>query len=184
MSRNEQIAAGLKAVGVPISTFKTTLVLQGAPDLHEMVLSGKFRDQTNPLGVFMYPRVQRDATRARTLFGLMAKETYLSGTRVAFVSVSDMFLGTREQRDDRLMDKADEAAAVFLVDFYEAGAAFPYGSEKSAFFRSWVRRKTAEGASVSFLSDTSPEKITGWWSPSFLAFIQEATYEYCVGSQG
>lgn len=182
MNKNEQIAAGLKASGIPVSTFKTTLNLQGAQDLHEMVVSGRFRDQANPQGVFMHPDVQRNAIRARLLFGLMAKETYLSGTRVAFLSVSDMILGSHEQRDYALLDKADDASAVFLLDFYEEGAAFPYSSEKSAYLRSWVRRKTAEGVSVSFLSDANFDKITGWWSPAFLSFIQDSTFVYSVGA--
>lgn len=178
MNRDDAIRQGLQAAGVPVQVYGTTLAKEGAMDLREMLIARRFSDPKKPEGVFVYPDKRALAIQARKIFGLMAKEMYLSGTTVCWLHTA-AFLDS-VQVDEDLMEKAGSAQAVFLVDFYEAGAKFPFTPVEATKLRYWIRRKFEAGATVSFFSDTAFDKITDWWSPAFLEFVRGYTMDYVV----
>lgn len=179
MNRDDAIRQGLQAAGVPVQVYGTTLAKEGAQDLREMVIAKRFCDPKKPEGAFVYPERRALASQARKIFGLMAKEMYLSGASVCWLHTA-AFLDSVHGDDHDPMEKANSAQAIFLVDFYESGAKFPFTAVEATKMRYWIRRKFEAGATVSFFSDTAFDKLTDWWSPSFLEFVRGYTIDYVV----
>ncbi len=179
MNRDDAIRQGLRAAGIPVQVYGTTLMREGQPELRELVSARRFTDPSNPMGVFLYPETRNAAMQARKVFGLIAKEVYLSGTPVAWMSLA-AFLGlyAADSQDD--MEKAAQAKAVFLTDFYETGAQPPFSAQDATRLRYWVRSRVENGTSVSFLSDAPLDKASVWWPPTFLDFLRGCTIPHAV----
>lgn len=180
MNRDDAIRQGLQAAGVPVQVYSTTLAKEGATDLRTLMASGRFSDPKNPQGVFVYPETRTLAAQARKVFGLLAKEMYLSGTSVCWLHTAVFLENPYSEGVQEIMEKANDAQAVFLVDFYEQGAKFPFSPVEATKLRYWIRRKFEAGSMVSFCSDTSFDKAAEWWPASFLEFVRGYTTDYVV----
>ena len=69
----------------------------------------------------------------------------------------------------------EDVRMVFILDFYEEGAPFPYSPMIAAKIRAWIRAKFEGGGAVSFLSDGPLDKALAWWPQSLLGFINDHT---------
>lgn len=183
LSRDEAILAGLRASGVPPQAIKTTLEREGAGDIRRMVLDKTFCDKRNPLGLFVYPARMAELTRARLLFALTAKEMYLTGSRVQVVPVSTFLARDDDPLAQEDFERAYEAQAVFISEFFEKDTPAPFNAEAVARIRHWIRRRVTAGVSVFYLSDVPLKNTTPWWAESFQAFVTQHTQPYEVKAQ-
>lgn len=180
MDKNDAIRQGLRAAGIPVQVYGTTLVNEGAQELRDMVTARRFCDPRRPEGLYLYPERRADAMQARRLFGLVAKEMHLTATSVYWLSLASFLSLSQGYGADEEVERAERAQAVFLCDFYEAGAPFPFSPQDATRLRYWIRRKFEGGGTVSLLSDTALTKVNDWWSPTFLDFIRGYTVSYAV----
>lgn len=180
MNRDEEIRQGLRAAGVPEGVFKKTLKTENAEPLREMITSGAFVRDGATTGIFLHPSKRTEAARARTIFYLLAKEMFLSGTTVYCIPVIrllEAMNGTDHTMESMMLEKV---RMVFITDFYEEGAPFPFSAQDAGRLRLWVRSRFEEGKGVSFLSDTPLARAGSWWSEGFLGFIGGSTVAHSV----
>jgi len=180
LTKDEEIRTGLKSSGVPEATFYTTLVLENASDLRELIVSRSLLRKGAAKGVYVYPKAKANTTRARKLFYLVAKEMFLTGTTVFCVSLTRLveLLNSEDYFGDAA--SIDKVRVVFLLDFYEEGAPSPLTPSDAAKVRTWVRQRFEEGNAVSLLSDSPLDRCAPWWPVSFLGFLNENVYTYAV----
>lgn len=180
MNRDEEIRIGLRNAGVPETVLSTTLLKEQAPTLREMVADKKLIRQRSTSGLFMFPKKRDDASHARKLFYLFAKELFLSGTTVYCIPLSRLLtaITTDDMEGDAVM--VEQVRMVFVLDFYEEGAQCPLDAAAAAKLRTWVRAKFEQGGAVSFLSDGPAERCSAWWPASFLGFINDNVVTHAV----
>lgn len=174
MIRDDDIRQGLSAAGIPAVAMSTTLPKEGAPQLRQLIVEGVLRP---PRGVFLYPKSKTKASAARTLFYLVAKELFLSGVSVYCIPLSRLvsLLSNYDSEDENAAAMVDRVRAVFVLDFFEDGAPFPLQAWEAAKLRSWIRARVEAGVSVSFLSDSSPDRCGLWWPSSFMGYVCDST---------
>ena len=173
MNKDDEIRIGLKNAGIPETVFSTTLQKEGATTLREYVKEGSLLRPRSTSGIFLYPSKKDAATHARKLFYLFAKELFLSGVTVCCLPLSRLLDAINS---DELVGEAirvEQVRMVFVLDFYEDGAPFPFSPTDAAKLRSWVRARFEAGNAVSFLSDATIDRCSLWWPSSFLGFISD-----------
>ena len=180
MNRDEEIRQGLRMAGVPEGVFKKTLITEDAKPLREMITGGTLVRDGATTGIFLHPAKRSDSARARTVFYLTAKEMFLSGTTVYCIPVIRLLeaMSAVDHSHETMM--LERVRMVFVTDFYEEGAPFPFSAADAGRLRLWVRSRFEEGKGVSFLSDTGMAKAGAWWSEGFLGFIGGSTVAHSV----
>lgn len=180
MNKDDEIRLGLKAAGIPESVYSTTLVIENAQPLRDMITSRSLMRPSGATGVFVTPTKGAEAMRARRIFYLLAKELFLSGTTVCCLPATRLIeaLNSDDYSGEAML--VDKVKAVFVTDFFEDGAPFPFTALDAAKIRAWVRQRYERGDAVSFLSDAPAARCTQWWPISFLGFISDHTVAYPV----
>lgn len=180
MNKDEEIRLGLKSAGIPESVFGTTLAKENAMSLREMVTQHALVQPTRATGLYVYPSKRTEALRARKLFYLLAKELFLSGSTVCCLPITRLIeaLNSDEYSGEAML--IDKVRMVFVLDFFEEGAPFPFTAFDAARIRTWVRQRYETGNAVSFLSDSPLDRSASWWPQSFLGFIGDHTVAYPV----
>lgn len=180
MNKDEEIRLGLKSAGIPATIFGTTLSKEDAMPLRGMVTDGSLVKASTATGLYVYPKTRTASMRARRLFYLAAKEMFLSGVTVCCIPAFRLAeaLNAEEYVGEAAM--IDKVRMVFVLDFYEDGAPFPFTAYDAARMRHWVRQRYEAGSAVSFLSDSPLDRGATWWPASFLGFIGDHTVAYPV----
>lgn len=173
MNKDEEIREGLRNSGIPEAVFSTTLVKEGAPQLRALVTDQTLVRPASARGLFLSPKKPTDAGKARKLFYLVAKELFLSGVSVYCVPLVRLMETLKSDDMDSEAFRIDRVRMVFVLEFYEDGAGFPFSTGDAARLRSWVRFRYEAGSPISFLSDKPLAQCTGWWPQSFLGFIDD-----------
>lgn len=183
MNKDEEIRTGLRAAGIPESVFKKSLKTEGAEPLRDMITSGALiRGPKETTGVFIHPsrRAVPEATKARVVTYLLAKELFLSGITVyciPLIRLMDNLRGSDFTQEGHMLEKV---RMVVVTDFFEEGAPFPFTAAEAGHLRLWVRSRFEEGKGVSFLSDTPMERTGAWWPVGFLGQLGGNTVPYAV----
>lgn len=180
MNRDAEIRQGLKMAGVPEGVFKKTLVSEDAKPLRDMITNGALLRTDGTTGLFVHPSKRLESAKARTVFYLAAKEMFLSGNTVYCIPVIRLLevMNATDHSHEAMM--LDRVRMVFVTDFYEEGAPFPFTPADAGRLRLWVRTRFEEGKGVSFLSDTPMARAAAWWTEGFLGFIGGNTTAYPV----
>lgn len=173
MTKDEEICAGLKASGVPELTFRTTLKLEGALELRALLDEKALVRPTSARGLYLYPKNRASTAHARKLFYLVAKELFLSGVTVCCLPLTRLVEALNAEDLSGEAGRIDRVRMVFVLDFYEEGAGFPFQQADAAKLRAWVRHRYEAGSAVSFLSDSQLPRCEPWWPQSFLGFITD-----------
>lgn len=173
MTRDEEIRAGLRGAGVPEMVFGTTLLKEDAPELRALVVDHVLVRSSSARGLYIYPKNRNSVSQARRLFYLVAKELFLSGTTVCCLPLTRLAEALVSDEVSGEAAKIERVRMVFVLDFYEEGAGFPFDAQNAARLRAWVRRRFEAGGAVCFLSDAATDRCTTWWPPSFLGFISD-----------
>lgn len=181
MTKDDEIRQGLRNAGVPEMVFGTTLLREEAPELRELITSQSLVRPSSARGLFLYPKAKGTTGKARKLFYLVAKELFLSGVTVFCIPLTRL-METLTSFDDINGDasRLERVRVVFILDFYEEGAGFPFSTQDAARLRAWVRQRFEAGNAVSFLSDSAPERSLPWWPQSFMGFIHDHTAVHAV----
>lgn len=173
MTKDEEIRQGLRNSGVPEMVFGTTLEKENALPLRALIADKTLVRAATARGLYMYPKTKSGIAQTRKLFYLVAKELFLSGTTVCCIPLSRLMEALNA--DDLVGEAArvERVRMVFVLDFYEEGAGFPFTPSDAARLRAWVRRRFETGNAVSFLSDTPLDRCTPWWPQSFTGFVSD-----------
>ncbi len=173
MTKDDEIRMSLRNSGVPELVFGTTLAKEEAPELRELITSSTLVRPTSARGLYLYPKTRTATVRARKLFYLVAKELLLSGVTICCLPLSRLMEAL--DSDDVVGEAArvERVRMVFVLDFYEEGAGFPFSPSEAARLRAWMRRRFEAGNAVSFLSDSALDRCVPWWPQSFLGFISD-----------
>lgn len=173
MTKDDEIRLGLRNSGVPELVFGTTLAKENAPELRELIVAKTLVRPSSARGLYLYPKTKTGTVQARKLFYLVAKELFLSGVTVCCIPLSRLMEAINA--DDLVGEAArvERVRMVFVLDFYEEGAGFPFAPHDATKLRAWVRHRFEAGNAVSFLSDSAVDRCLPWWPQSFLGFISD-----------
>ncbi len=175
---NVQIKQGLEISGVPPIVYKTTLVLEGHQKLRDMILVNQFfNDDAETKGFFVYGS---SPTNTRKIFYLIAKELFLSGMSVYCISLLNLMEELDSQEITKVTNSVDQSKCIFILDFFEDDAAFPFTPLQAWKLRAWVKDKFNKTGMVCFLSDVRLIKCVDWWPKQFLTYLRENIIEYEV----
>jgi len=180
MTKDDEIRLSLRNSGVPELVFSTTLAKEEAPELRALITGGALVRPASASGIYLYPKTRTSTVRARKLFYLVAKELLLSGVTICCLPLSRLMEALNA--DDFVGEAArvERVRMVFLLDFYEEGAGFPFSPSDAARLRAWVRHRFEAGNAVSFLSDSAIDRCIPWWPQSFLGFISDNVITHSV----
>lgn len=173
MSKDEDIRKGLRNAGITELVFGTTLLRENAPDLRELIANDGLVRQGSSKGLYLYPKVKTAVAQTRKLFYLVAKELFLYGVPVYVIPLTRLVDAINSEDIYPEAAKVESVSMVFVLDFYEEGAGFPFSTQDAARVRSWVRARFESGKAVSFLSDCGIDRCTAWWPQSFMGFITD-----------
>lgn len=180
MTKDDEIRQGLRNAGVTEAVFSTTLLKEDAPALRELITSKSLVRPSSARGLFLYPSVKGNTGKARKLFYLVAKELFLSGVTVCCIPLTRLLEALTSDDLHGDASRVERVRVVFILDFYEEGAGFPFSTQDAARLRAWVRHRFEAGNAVAFLSDSAPERTLPWWPQSFTGFIHDHTVIHAV----
>ena len=175
MSKDYEIQRGLRMAGTPDYVDTTTLLKEGAVELRGMVSGGVLAKPKSSVGLYLYPAKPSAYSRARTLFYLVAKELFLSGSTVYCIPLSRLYDSLHSDDITPESTMLSQARFIFVTDFYEEGAPCPLQPHEASRVRAWIREKYEKGGAVSLLSDKPPEACTLWWPTAFIGFLTSHT---------